>query len=210
MIVVRVNVSSDVIYLVPIQDPYSYDQGAYPDTGYEVQDEEYDEDYEQITQLRTTGRSSRVSSMQRVLSVSSSIPSMNSSRTLCKNSWTKTRTWFSILPTNIPDTQARSTTVRTQIRPDIPLAPYYHRLGGCRTGLPPEGLIAELDLFFSTLHRNDEMCPRRAGRSEQCHWRDGLGKYPPFLKSQADYVHIIADDHLAGTYRNSPFLHRHL
>ena len=46
----HVNVSSDAIYLVPIQDPYSYDEGAYADTGYEVQDEEYDEDYEQITQ----------------------------------------------------------------------------------------------------------------------------------------------------------------
>ena len=42
--------SSDAIYLVPIQDPCSYDQGAYPDTGCEVQDDEYDEDYAQITQ----------------------------------------------------------------------------------------------------------------------------------------------------------------
>ena len=50
LIVACVNVSSDAIYLVPIQDPYSCDQGAYPDTGYEVQDDEYDEDYEQITQ----------------------------------------------------------------------------------------------------------------------------------------------------------------
>ena len=91
LIVACVNVSSDAIYLVPIQDPCSYDQGAYPDTGCEVQDDVYDEDYEQITQLRTAGRSSRVSSMQRVSSVSSSTPSMNSSRTLFKNSWTKNR-----------------------------------------------------------------------------------------------------------------------
>ena len=46
MIFVRIRLSSYTLYLVPTQDPYSYDGNAYADTGYEMQDE----DYEQITQ----------------------------------------------------------------------------------------------------------------------------------------------------------------
>lgn len=50
MVFVRIHVSPDAFYLVKTQDPYSYDEDAYAETGYEMGDEEYDEDYEQITQ----------------------------------------------------------------------------------------------------------------------------------------------------------------
>jgi len=50
LVFVHIHVSSDAFYLIPTQDPYSYDEDAYVDTGYEMGDEEYDEDYEQITQ----------------------------------------------------------------------------------------------------------------------------------------------------------------
>lgn len=50
MVFVRIHVSSDAFYPVSPQDPYSYDEDTYADTGYEMGDEEGDEDYEQITQ----------------------------------------------------------------------------------------------------------------------------------------------------------------
>ena len=44
----------------------------------------------------------------------------------------------------------------------MPLATYHHRGGWiCRTGFPPGGSVAGLDLFCSSLHRNDETCSRR-------------------------------------------------
>jgi len=50
LVSVRIHVSSDASYLVLTEDPYSHDEDAYAETGYEMGDEEYDEEYEQITQ----------------------------------------------------------------------------------------------------------------------------------------------------------------
>ena len=50
LVFTRIRLPSDAFCLVPTQDPYTYDEDTYADTGYEMGDEEYDEDYEQITQ----------------------------------------------------------------------------------------------------------------------------------------------------------------
>lgn len=50
MVFVRIHAPPDAFYLVLTKDPYAYDEDTYADTGYEMGDEEYDEDYEQITQ----------------------------------------------------------------------------------------------------------------------------------------------------------------
>ena len=42
--------SPDAFYLIRNQETYSYDEGTQAETGYELGEEEYDEDYEQITQ----------------------------------------------------------------------------------------------------------------------------------------------------------------
>ena len=47
---VHFHVFSDPFYLVQTQDSYSYDDDTYAETGYQPGDEDYDEDYEQITQ----------------------------------------------------------------------------------------------------------------------------------------------------------------
>jgi len=50
LVFVRIHAPPDAFYLVLTKDPYAYDEDTYADTGYEMGDEEYDEDYEQITQ----------------------------------------------------------------------------------------------------------------------------------------------------------------